>query len=147
MGERASKEESRPDDQEDKRAPSMHSTSPPCIAEQAHWIEPNQETDDSNAGIPDNFSYHIRKHECSPVVSTAFSLPVDRAQSATGEFAPQTMEYSIPCFVELSLDHKHRNYLQDERYDHEEEDQHAEHLVLETLLRVACHEEGEADEQ
>ena len=53
----------------------------------------------------------------------------------------------VPCFIELSRDHKYWDDLQDERYDHEEEDENAKHLVLEALLGVVGHEEREADEQ
>jgi hypothetical protein len=52
----------------------------------------------------------------------------------------------VPCFVELSLDCENRNDLEDERYDHEKEDENAKHLVLETLLGVVRHKEGEPDE-
>ena len=57
------------------------------------------------------------------------------------------MRRSLPRFVELSLDHKHRNHLQDQCHDDEEEDQNAEHLVLETLLSVVGHEEREPNEE
>jgi hypothetical protein len=76
VGKSASEEECRPDDQEDERASGVHSASPACIAEQAHWIEPDQETDDSDSGVPDEFGCHVGEHECSPVVRTTFSLPV-----------------------------------------------------------------------
>jgi len=45
------------------------------------------------------------------------------------------------------LDRKNGNDLEDEGYDHEEEDENAEHLVLKALLGVVGHEEGEADEE
>jgi hypothetical protein len=44
------------------------------------------------------------------------------------------------------LDNKRWYDLQDERYDHEKEDENAEHLILEALLGVVRHEKGEADE-
>jgi len=54
------------------------------------------------------------------------------------------LEY-VPCLVELSLDREDRYDLKDQGYDHEEEDENAKHLVLEALLGVVRHEEGEAD--
>lgn len=53
----------------------------------------------------------------------------------------------VPCFVELSRDHKNRDDLQDERYNNEEKDENTKHLVLEALLGVVGHEEREADKQ
>jgi hypothetical protein len=45
------------------------------------------------------------------------------------------------------LDHKHGDYLQDECHHDKEEDQNAEHLVLEALLSVVGHEKRETDEE
>ena len=56
------------------------------------------------------------------------------------------MSRYVPCFVELSLYNEIWDNLEDERYNDEEEDENAKHLVLETLLGVVRHEEGEADE-
>jgi hypothetical protein len=82
VGKSASKKKRRPDDQEDERASRVHSASPARIAEKAHWIEPDQETDDGNSGVPDEFGGYVGKHECSPVVSTTFALPVYPSKSA-----------------------------------------------------------------
>jgi hypothetical protein len=43
IGKSASKEECRPDHEEDKCAPSMHSARPSCITEQVHWIVSHRE--------------------------------------------------------------------------------------------------------
>jgi hypothetical protein len=111
MGQSASEKERRPNDQEDERASCVHSTSPACIAEQAHWIEPHQETDNGNSGVPDEFGGYVRKYECSPMVSTTFALPVYRFKSATNGYVSHSMENVVPGFIELSLDHEHRDDL------------------------------------
>lgn len=126
MGKAAAEEESGPDDQEHQRAPSMHSTSPLCVAEETHWVEPDQEADDRDSGVPDQLGKDVRQDKSGPVVSSAFSLA---------------------GFVQFALDHEHRNDLQDERDDNEEEDEDAECLVLEALLGVVGHEERETDEK
>jgi hypothetical protein len=125
----------------------VNSTGPACIAEQAHGIELHQETDNSNSSVPDEFGDHVGKHEYSPVVGTTFALPVNRLRSADGWWCLTFDGDGVPCFVELSLNHEHRDDLQDEQCYYKKEDQYSEHLILETLLRVVCHEEGEADEQ
>lgn len=45
------------------------------------------------------------------------------------------------------MDHEHWDHLQDQRDHDKEKDQNAEHLVLETLLGVVGHEEGETDDK
>jgi hypothetical protein len=76
MSEGAAEEEGGPYHQEDKSAPGMYSDSPPCVAEEAHGIEPHQETDNSDSGVPDEFSHNVGKDESGPVVCAAFAFPM-----------------------------------------------------------------------
>ena len=54
----------------------MNGAGPSCVAEEAHRIEPDQETDDGDSSVPDELGYYVRKDESGPVVCTAFALPV-----------------------------------------------------------------------
>ena len=80
----AAEEESCPDNKEDKSAPGVHGAGPSCVAEEAHWIEPDQETDDSDSGVPDKLSYYVRENESGPVVCAAFAFPMQRSKLVMG---------------------------------------------------------------
>ena len=59
MCERAAEEESRPNDQENKGASGMHGAGPSCVSEESHGIEPHQEADDGDSGVPNEFGYYV----------------------------------------------------------------------------------------
>ena len=59
MSKSATEEESGPDDQEDKGAPGVYGAGPSCVAEETHGVVPHQETEDSDSGVPDEFSYNV----------------------------------------------------------------------------------------
>jgi len=106
MSQSAAKEEGRPYDQEDKGAPSMDSAGPSCVSEEAHWIEPHQEADDSDSSVPDKLSHDVGKDESGPVVSATFTLSVQASELVIARHVLIILK-RVPCFVELSLHDKH----------------------------------------
>jgi hypothetical protein len=116
----------------------VNNVGPSCVAEEAHWVIPHQETGNSDSSVPDKLSHYVGKDESGPVVSTAFALSVQAFKLVIAGCDTMTLQ-CVPCFVELSLNGKHWNDLEDERDHIEKEDEHAEHLVLEALLSIVRH--------
>ena len=88
----------------------MHGAGPSCVAEEAHGIKPDQEADDGDPGVPDEFGYYVGKNESSPVVCTAFALPVQESALVKG-CQDVIMLRCVPCFVKFSLYYKYRDDL------------------------------------
>jgi hypothetical protein len=76
MGESTTEQKRRPDVQEDEGAPGVYGTSPSGVAEETHWVEPHQETDDCDSGVPGDLGHHVGEDKGGPVVGTTLSLPV-----------------------------------------------------------------------
>lgn len=126
VGEGRGEEEELPDQQEHEPGAGGHAVGGRRVVVQPDGVVPGEEDEHGHERIPGQLDDNVGDHECLPAIRLARALA---------------------HLVEGALGDEVRHDLLHELAEDGEQHEDGEHLVLQLLLRGACVEEGEADEE